>query len=353
MGKIKILSIDGGGIRGIIPAVVLQYIEAELKRKTKNENARIADYFDLVAGTSIGGMLACYYLTPNRSATSSGTRVKYSAEQALNLLKAEGFNIFNKSKKLPWLGFRKLFDANRYNPNYLERMLDKVFGGLPMSSLVKPCIVPTYNLKTKSSFFFNSVEEIDKNRDFFIKDVARSTSAAPTYFPPAFIKNLKSNTTMANIDGGVFANNPAMCSYAECISSKNKRFANTSAENILLLSIGTGGGNFKLPEIIPHKRWGILSWAKSIPEIMIDGGFDTVDYQINQIFKGHLSHNYKRVDFDSRINQDRGYSSDMADASDSNIEALVKAGEQVIEMANTASKNSSTLDDFIDRLISE
>ena len=62
--KIKILSIDGGGIRGIIPAVILNYIEKGLQTQSGNPNATLADYFDLVAGTSTGGILSCFYLLP-------------------------------------------------------------------------------------------------------------------------------------------------------------------------------------------------------------------------------------------------------------------------------------------------
>ena len=72
MKKVRILSLDGGGIRGVIPAYILQYVEQKLIEITKKPNARIADYFDLIVGTSTGGILTCFYLTPPFSTSEDG-----------------------------------------------------------------------------------------------------------------------------------------------------------------------------------------------------------------------------------------------------------------------------------------
>ena len=78
----RILSIDGGGIRGILPGQVLVSLEEKLKKLDKNKDAKIADYFDLIAGTSTGGILSCMYLTPT---DEKNKRPKFSAKKAVEL----------------------------------------------------------------------------------------------------------------------------------------------------------------------------------------------------------------------------------------------------------------------------
>ncbi|MBN1598066.1 MAG: patatin-like phospholipase family protein [Bacteroidales bacterium] len=351
MKKVRILSLDGGGIRGIIPATILEYVEKRLTDITGNANTRIADFFDLVIGTSTGGILGCFYLTPHPGKNKKNPTAKYTAAKALEFYSKKGYRIFNESKRKSWLGLRQLVNATEYSPKNLELIFDEEFGKLKMSELLKPCIVTTYDLINKTSFFFNSREEKEKNRDFYVKDVVRSTSAAPTYFPPAVINNLATKKEMVNIDGGVFANNPTMCAYAECRNTIFPQAKYPGAAQMLILSIGTGGGQFDLPKVDKSGNWGVINWAKSIPDIMMDGSIDTVDYQLKEIFgtlqKEH-QFNYKRVDVPP---EKRNYSKKMSDASGQNIEALKIAGQEALKSALKESKDGYGLDKFIDLLI--
>ena len=351
MKKVRILSLDGGGMRGIIPATVLEYVENKIIEITKNPNARLADYFDMVAGTSTGGILSGFYLTPNLVKRPNDPNTKYKASEAVGFYENDGVKIFNDSKKWSWFGLRQLFNAAKYSPKALEDILTREFQDLKMSNLYKPCIITTYNMFSKNAFFFSSREPKEKQREFYLRDVLRSTSAAPTYFPPAFIKNISTQKEMINIDGGVFANNPAMCAYSESRASSFENISFPSAEDMLILSIGTGGGQFDLPSVKKSSNWSILPWATSIPNIMMDGSIDTVDYQMKNIFdtiKGQDKFNYKRVDVPK---DERTYSSDMADASPENILALKKAGKEALKAAQTQGKNEYTLDEFIQQLI--
>lgn len=208
--------------------------------------------------------------------------------------------------------------------------MSREFKNQELKDLLKPCIITTYDIQSKNSFFFSSREPKAKERGFYVKDVLRSTSTAPTYFPPAFIKNLVTEKQMINIDGGVFANNPAMCAYSESRATVFDDIAFPSAKDMLILSIGTGGDQFDLPNVEKSSTWGILPWATSIPNIMMDGSIDTVDYQMKNIFdtlNKKDKFNYKRVDVPK---DKRSYSSDMADASPENIKALKKAGEKAL-----------------------
>lgn len=362
--KARILSLDGGGIRGIVPASILDYIEKELQRKTENSNARIADFFDMIVGTSTGGILACFYLLPNPKGTPSS---KYDAQKALELYSKHGSQIFDESKKKSWFGLRQLFNATRYSAGNLERIFEETFGDTKHEDLLKPCIITSYDMMSGKAVFFNS-HESGKNKDkrsFFVKDVARSTSAAPTYFPSASITNLATNEVMINLDGGVFANNPAMCAYAEARKTTFSHLSNNppKAKDMLLLSVGTGSMPIQLKNIEKSKRWGIINWAKSVPEIMMDGGLDTVNHQMEMIF-GSLGKenkkNYKRIDVPEELRFGKNnksfrtpYNSDMSDASPRNIQDLLNAGQKTIRYANTTSDERHTLDKFIDLLIEQ
>jgi patatin-like phospholipase/acyl hydrolase len=350
--KVRILSLDGGGIRGIIPATVLEYVEKQLIEKTNNPNARLADFFDIIVGTSTGGILACFYLTPNPNTDSTEPSSKYIASEALELYSKKGELIFEESRRKSWFGLRQIFNATRYRASNLEKIFKEEFGELKFDNLIKPCVVTTYDMEKQSSFFFNSREELDKKRSFYLKDVARSTSAAPTYFAPAKIKNLITGDKMTNLDGGVFANNPSMCAYAECRTSEFKQIKFPNASNMLFLSIGTGGGQLHFPKLNKVGVWNVIKWAKSAPDIMMDGSIDTVHYQMKQLFETVKSSdnisNYKRIDVPLKK---RKYDSDMSNASENNIQALKKAGEEALKEALKSKENEKTLDTFIDLLI--
>lgn len=361
--KVRILSLDGGGIRGVIPATVMLYVEQEIIKRTKDPNARIADYFDMIVGTSTGGILACYYLTPSPS--EQGPMSKYTAEQALSIYASRGGEIFNEAKKSTWGGLRQLFNATRFSPKNIEKIFKEVFGDMQLQELVKPCIVTTYNMHTGESVFFNSRESADKKekRRYLVRDVVRSTSAAPTYFPPAQISNLATNEKMVNIDGGVFANNPSMCAFVEANTTSFPQLDlhEPTAKDILLLSIGTGSLPLKFAKPTSTAgTWGVIGWAKSIPEIMMDGGLDTVNYQMEQLFSSLMNEedrkNYKRVNIPQSMRKDAAmgnppYNSDMSDASPENIERLKIAGKKALEEANKPKNGEMTLDQFIDAII--
>ena len=363
--KVRILCLDGGGIRGIVPATVMQYVEERLIALSGNRNARIADYFDMVVGTSTGAILGCFYLMPHAQKGAANTpNARYEATEALRLYAEKGGEIFDDAKKHSWGGLRQLFNATRFSPKNIERIFNEAFGDTFFDALLKPCIVTTYDLHSQNSFFFNSHESAKRQseRKFLVRDVARSTAAAPTYFPPALIKNHGSDgNEMVNIDGGVFANNPAMCAYAEARKTNFERLNinNPTAEDMLILSIGTGSQKLDFGNYKKSGSWGVINWAKTIPDIMMDGGLGTVDYQTNLIFdtlSPENKTNYKRVDVPKRLrglddnNNTPLYKSDMSDASAENIRNLKIAGQEAIKEANLAERNKLSLDAFIQQL---
>lgn len=283
MKKIRILSLDGGGIRGIIPGVILNYLEKRLQ-KIGNNNLKIGDYFDFIAGTSTGGILACIYLMPAPSGTA-----KFAANDALDLYLKDGGNIFQSAflDKVS-RGFG-LFDE-KYSVKALEADLKKFFGDELLSNLIKPCLITSYEITSRAAHFFNSVDAQEDLFNFKVRQVARATSAAPTYFEPALIES-ESGQLFSLIDGGVFANNPALCAYAE---ARNIKFSEAlkdtekpdypSAKDMIIVSVGTGtvkqSYHFK-----DYKNAGELKWLNPIIDILMSGNSETVDYQLCQMYK--------------------------------------------------------------------
>ena len=179
------------GIRGILPGRVLVALEKKLQEKSDNNTeARIADYFDLMAGTSTGGILTCLYLCPDRD--NSG-RPKFSAEKAVRLYEKHGDEIFYAS----WL--RNLWSffgrrEERYSAEALEYIFEGRLKNLKLSELLKPCLITAYDIERRKAHFFRQHRAKKGDKDnFWARDVARATSAAPSYFEPAKVKSL-SNT---------------------------------------------------------------------------------------------------------------------------------------------------------------
>lgn len=285
MKKIRILSLDGGGIRGILPGTILTYLEEQIRKKTGNDKAFIGEYFDFLAGTSTGGILCLAYIFPDGNGS-----YMFSARKALDVYLDRGGEIFNASlsKKIESLG--GVLDE-KYRAKELELALLNYFGEKQLSDVLKPCLMPAYDIGNRRAHFFTSVDAgTSKENDYFLRDVGRATSSAPTYFEPVLVKPI-SGTPKALIDGGVFANNPAMCAYAE---ARNIAFSKTirdiekpdfpTAKDMLLVSIGTGEVKKPYP-YQDFKNAGVLKWIKPLIDIMMSGNSETVDYQLKQIYK--------------------------------------------------------------------
>jgi patatin-like phospholipase/acyl hydrolase len=314
--SMRILSIDGGGIRGIIPGQVLVSLEQKLQQLSGDSNRRIADAFDMVAGTSTGGILTCLYLCPDAAG-----KPKFSAADAVDLYLQYGGDIFDVSifKSITSLG--GLTD-DKYSAAALESVLHKYLGELKLSQLLRPCLVTAYDITRREARFFNSadvpVEGI--GRDFLVRDVARATSAAPTYFPPAHITALD-NKVYPLVDGGVFANNPTMCACVEAFGYDPR----LTVPDLKILSLGTGSSD-KPYHYAEARNWGKIQWAVPVLDILLAGVSETVDYQLAMLFSSAKCPNqYLRVEADLADFPDADKALD--NASQANMQALKKVGE--------------------------
>ncbi len=315
----KILSIDGGGIRGIIPGMLLVALEEKLKAESKNPDAAIVDYFDFFAGTSTGGILTCLLLCPSED---HPTRPKFSAKSALALYLEHGNEIFKMSffKRLrAKLGLA----GERYNSLIFEGILEKYFGDTKLSQLIKPCIISAYNIELRKTHFFRQQNAITRgeSRDFYIRDVCRATSAAPTYFSVAEIYSL-ANVRYPLLDGGVFATNPALSGLIEV----TKAFNQTKINDIHLYSLGTGRSR-RSYDYDHFKKSSAMAIVPALIDIMMSGVAETSDFFLEQLFHSvGKDENYIRIEPESLESIKEGLDA----ASPANIQKLVALGDRTV-----------------------
>ena len=248
--KFRILSIDGGGIRGIIPAKVLYHLEEEVIKKD-GPNARLCDYFDLVCGTSTGGIIAI------------GIALGMTAKEILNLYKGNAKKIFPSKSAV------KAFLVNKpfYDNKALEKLLAQNFNQQDYHNNIariyhcktRLCI-PAYDLDKGEEHVFKTDHLHNITRDCHIPvvNVALATAAAPVYFSPYSFKYTDMNSVnecsyINNVDGGVLANNPTLIGLTEAVYCLD-----IPLENIEILSLGTG--TFCLKDQAQNKKRGLRYW---------------------------------------------------------------------------------------------
>jgi patatin-like phospholipase/acyl hydrolase len=329
---LRILSLDGGGIRGIIPGEILVHLEEIFQKSTGNAEARIADFFDLVAGTSTGGILTCLYLCPGETKVTGLVRPRFSAQDIVNFYVQDGPLIFQKNLQQNLFSGYGLW-GQKYSDKNLLSCLEQRFGNLKLSDLLKPCLITAYDIEARAAYFFtqhNAVKNPEYN--YWVKDVARATSAAPTYFKPAKIASL-ANKEVALIDGGVIANNPALCALAEAKQELKSPF-----KDLLILSLGTGDDQ-KPISYQQSKNWGDIDWAVPIINILMSGNDETVDYQLKTIFSSMQKEDqYLRINpklTDSMAAMDNG--------TPKNIKDLVDYGDQTAQLFHDQLKKIAQL----------
>ncbi len=330
--KINILSIDGGGIRGIIPAVILDYIEQGLQKKTGNPNATLADYFDMIAGTSTGGILACFYLMPPSEGQALHSR--YRASEAIDIYANRGKEIFKK--KFSFFGIT----SELYPATGLEKILKEKMEDITIAQARKQCLVTAYDITERKAVLFTTpAAQKSTFKDYYLRDVARATSAAPTYFELAAVQS-RGGAMSYLIDGAMFAGNPTMCAWVEAHKSNFGTINKPDINDLYVVSLGTGKEKKKY-DYKKAKDWGLVGWARPVVDILLSSSAEVVDYQMQKLFETAGCH-----DCYVRIDPELGKAKpDMDDVSDENIKQLKDAGYCYIK------DHSEELDAVIDKLI--
>jgi patatin-like phospholipase/acyl hydrolase len=263
----KILSIDGGGVRGLIPGMVIVEIEKRMGKP-------ISELFDLISGTSAGGHIALALATPG-----DGGKPKWSAAELAAYYREAYGRIFDNS------GF-KVLDAlkgltnERYSAHGIDTALNEVFGKTKLSEALVEVLITAFEVESgEPHFFLRSEARKDPKKDHLMSFVARATSAAPTYFEPA--AKFDGNEGMAFLDGALFANNPSMCAFAHAQS------LGFDEDEMTIISLGTGAVS-RILEYQEVRHWGLANWARPILDITSQASNRAIDWQLNHILrKGH------------------------------------------------------------------
>lgn len=297
-----VLSIDGGGIRGIIPAMMLHHLETATGHQT-------ADLFDLMVGTSTGGILA---LGLAQQDPQKPEKSRYSARDLAELYANRGSQIFGKNL---WRQFRSalgIFDES-YSASPLETALSDYFDASVLGDCRCPTIVTAYDLEARSTAFFKSFKP--EHAQILCKSAARATSAAPTFFEPAQVEVAGKSTAL--IDGAVFLNSPVVSAYAEAL----KLFP---GDEITVVSLGTG----ELAKPISGRQaagWGKIGWMLPVLDCVFDGMSKAADYQM----KLFLGDRYQRFQLTLEEASD-----ELDNATPNNITALFEATSKLIDREN-------------------
>ncbi|KAM0853314.1 hypothetical protein ACQ4PT_051157 [Festuca glaucescens] len=340
---ITVLSIDGGGIRGLIPSTILASLEAKLQ-ELDGPDARIADYFDVIAGTSTGALVTSMLAAPGEN-----KRPLFAAKDINKFYLDNGPKIFPQARSgflAPVTSLVGSLMGPKYDGKFLHDKIKSLTNDVTLADTLTNIIVPTFDVKFLQPIIFNTYEaKKDPLKNAHLSDICISTSAAPTYFPAHYFKTQDPSGKLPDseynlIDGGVAANNPTMAAMSMItkeVLSRNPDFNHgkpAEYDNYLIISLGTGSPKQAEKYTAPVcAKWGIREW-------LIDGSFtplidifshasaDMVDIHAAVLFKAlRVEKNYLRIQVDSLV----GDTASVDIATKKNMEALIEIGESLLK----------------------
>jgi uncharacterized protein len=304
----KILALDGGGVRGIVSARILQQVEQEIRNQGKGNF--LHEYFDLIAGTSTGSIL------------TGGIAIGKNSDDLVQLYRDRGQDIFPIDRKERYKNFPSfiqpildVFSPSRYSHDGIISVLKDAYKSTRIKDIEKPIIlILAYDTLYRNTTFFTNCHPDLGDRwydDCYLWEICTASASAPTFFPPYKLepvdKEKFGNWEFPHIDGGVSANNPALAalslvlrinqsSISPTIKQKYK-LDNLRLEDISILSIGTGqtGEPYQYEQI---SRWRGLDWVKNLTNIFMEPTSEIDSTICRQIMGGYDSKRYLRLQFD-------------------------------------------------------
>jgi len=256
----RILSLDGGGIKGAFTASVLTALEEEI-------GDQIGDYFDLIAGTSTGGILAL------------GLGFRIPAQSIRDFYRDMGPDIFPKTGRLGISGIVRQLFGPKHSHAGLRAALEKVLANRKLGESKSRLVIPTYDAIGGRIFILKTAHHprFKYDIDALAVDVALATSAAPTYFEAApFPVHVGSSF----VDGGVWANNPVLVAIVDAAC-----FLDVPLDQIDVLSIGTTSAPFNIAN---NRHAGIIKWNVGMINLMFEGQAETALKQAKLLLKDRV-----------------------------------------------------------------
>lgn len=286
-----ILSIDGGGMRGIVPAHLLSKINDILKED--GTDRPLYSYFDLIAGTSTGAILALALTVPSGHTSMQiekgepypvvATRKykkffrTYEEEYRVGLIersidvsvlesiyKNRGNDIFKTASR----NLRKLIGpifSDKYDPASLEGLLFEAYGDAELKDALVPTLITSFNPLNSKPYLFKSWD----SHGYLFREAARASSAAPTYFPPANLLNRSTEEAITLVDGGLALNNPVLAAYSQA----RQLYPNADEFRVISLSTITISNSFNPVE----EGSGAAAWASTLWKSYASGTMELAD----------------------------------------------------------------------------
>ncbi|MEO0399914.1 MAG: patatin-like phospholipase family protein [Pseudomonadota bacterium] len=338
----RVLAIDGGGVRGIVAAVLLDALDQE--RSLLGATRPISDCFDIIAGTSTGAIIAAGLTAPN--ANDTGPRRTPSELRTLYRDRARKIFPTRFWCRLPIFGRLRQFFGPLYSNRPLLKVLTEELGDYDFADLRGNLLISSYGIDPRDATFFRGGPAYDEARlpegitppakGVRVIDAVAGSTAAPTYFPPYQITNRQSGETQTVIDGGVFLNDPALLALAEA----RMLFPD---DEIHVVSIGTGRVIDRYPFDV-SKAWGFFEWLSPIGRYrtpLISAISDGQTRAVSAQMKKLIGARYHRFDYDLA----RGYgSANLDDASRGNMKRLeLGAMKMADEMRSALRRLAETL----------
>ncbi|CAN1747377.1 Patatin-like protein 6 [Linum perenne] len=333
-GKICILSIDGGGMRGILAGKALAYLEQALKKKSNNPNARISDYFDVAAGTGVGGIFTAMLF-----GTKDQSRPIMKAEETWKFLAENGKRFYRPGNG----GFlkRAFKTGSGSATGGLEKAMKETFAEkgrqLTLKDTLKPVLIPCYDLSSTAPFLFSRADALETDSfDFRLWEVCRATSAEPAIFDPVQLRSINGRTRCLAVDGGLAMNNPTSAAITHVLHNKQEFPFVRGVEDLLVLSLGTGQLLEVRYDYEQVKTWKAKHWARPMARIAGDVSADSVDQAVAMAFGQCRSSNYVRIQANgSSIGRCEANVDN--DPSSKNVKMLVGMAEEMLKQKNVES----------------
>ncbi|CAK8573184.1 unnamed protein product [Lathyrus sativus] len=339
-GKICILAIDGGGMRGILAGKALAYLENALKKKSGDQNARIADYFDVATGSGVGGIFIAMLF-----ATKDQQRPIYSADDTWRLLAEQGKKFYGSSGSRGFL--KRLFGSGGSSSVEtatagMEKTVKEAFTAengrcLTLKDTLKPVLIPCYDLSSTAPFLFSRADALETDSfDFRLWEVCRATSAEPGLLEPVQMRSVDGQTKCVAVDGGLAMSNPTGAAITHVLHNKQEFPFVRGVEDLLVLSLGTGQLVEVKCDFDRVNRWKAKDWARPMARISSDASADLVDQAVAMAFGHCRSTNYVRIQANGSSMAQCGPSGD-TDASPSNVKMLMGIAEGMLKQENVES----------------
>jgi uncharacterized protein len=307
---VRILIVDGGGVDGIMPLVLLKYLEEKTNKPT-------SELFDFFTGTSTGSIIVSLLNIPNATGQS-----RYSANEVLSLYTTVSKKVLTPS----WI--RRIFTINGlFSPHLSIKLLHKGFTeilgqNITFGNLMKHVSITTFNLLEKRLTMLNSWECNSPVTRYPVADIISAAVATPAFFSPVKFTNIKNNQEAFLIDGMIFANNPSLQAINEAF------ILYPNAKKFIVIHLGTGGDSINYLKLSGDRTngWGLARWIYPMISILYKEQNKVIENAITSIQYFSSSTKFHYSYFNKNLEKSSPF-----DTSNSNIENILKTAEELLD----------------------